>query len=248
MAAIDISIGHDDDLVVAEPAEVHSLDPVLILLGHCDSKSGVDIPDLLTVESAVSGRLLDVEDLTPQRKDSLDATVAALLGRTACGISLNEEELAPFGIPFGAVGEFAGHSRPGEGGLALHHRAGLAGSLPGGGGKDDLLDDHLALLGMLLKILLHCGGSGLGNGGGRLRVTKLRLGLSLELRLSDLHGHDSRQTLAEILRSEVSLELGEKVVFLGIVLKRAGKAHLESLQVGTTFDRVDVVDVGIYLL
>ena len=101
---------------------------------------------------------------------------------------------------------------------------------------------------MLLKVLIHGRGSGLRHSGGGLRVTQLGLGLSLELRLGDLHGDHSRQTLTEILRSKVTLELREKIVLLGIVLQRARKTHLETLKMGTTLYGVDVVDVGIYLL
>ena len=55
-------------------------------------------------------RLLDIENLTSQRKDSLGLTVAALLGRTACGISLNKEKLAFLRIPLGTIRKFARHS------------------------------------------------------------------------------------------------------------------------------------------
>ena len=55
-------------------------------------------------------RLLDIENLTSKRKDSLGFAVAALLGRTACGISLDKEELAFLRIPLGTIRKFARHS------------------------------------------------------------------------------------------------------------------------------------------
>ena len=234
--------------MVTQLAQIHPFLAVLILLRHGHSEGGVDVADLLAVESAVSGGLLHVEDLSSKRKDGLDPSVASLLRRSAGGISLDKEDLALLRISLRAVGQLARHAGSRHRGLSLHHLAGLAGGAAGGGGKHDLLNYQLTLLRMLLKVLIHGRGSGLRHSGGGLRVTQLGLGLSLELRLGDLHGDHSRQTLTEILRSKVTLELREKIVLLGIVLQRARKTHLETLKMGTTLYGVDVVDVGIYLL
>ena len=49
-------------------------------------------------------RLFDVQDLTAERQDGLEVTVASLLGCTACRVSFDEEQLAKCG----AVLEVAG--------------------------------------------------------------------------------------------------------------------------------------------
>ena len=98
VASVHIGIGHDDDLMVTELAEVHPLLSVLIFLGYGHAESRIDIADFLTVECPVLGSLFHIENLTSQRKDCLDATVTALFSRTACRISLDEEELALFRI------------------------------------------------------------------------------------------------------------------------------------------------------
>ena len=101
---------------------------------------------------------------------------------------------------------------------------------------------------MLFQVHIHSGCGRLGNGGGNLAVSEFRLCLALELRLGDLHGNNRGQSLAEVLRRELTLELCKEVVLVGIVSKGTGKAHLEALEVGTTFNRIDVVDVGVNLL
>ena len=243
--AVHIGIGHDDDLVVAELGEVHALLAVLVLLRHGDAEGGVDVADFLALEGAVLGGFLHVQDLATEREDGLDATVTALLGRTACGVTLDKEKFALLGIALGAVGQFAGHAGATHRRLALDHFAGPAGGGAGRRGEDDLLDDGLAFLGVLLQVLLHRRGRGLGDGGGGLRVAQLGLGLAFELRLGHLHGDDGGQAFAEVFRREVALELGEEVVLLGIVLQGTGQAHLEALQVRAALDGVDVVDVGV---
>ena len=54
--------------------------------------------------------LLYVEDLTAQRQDGLVLTVASLLGRTACRVTLDEEELGECRVLGRAVGELAGEA------------------------------------------------------------------------------------------------------------------------------------------
>ncbi len=60
-----------------------------------------------------------------------------------------------------AVGELSGHSGTSHWSLALDHLTGLAGCGAGRCGKDNLLHNDLGLLGVLLKVLVHGGGSGL---------------------------------------------------------------------------------------
>ena len=72
--AVDVGVGHDDDLVVAELVQV--------ALGLADGRpqGGHHDPDLLIVEDLVLAGLPDVEDLAAQRQDRLELAIAALLG------------------------------------------------------------------------------------------------------------------------------------------------------------------------
>jgi hypothetical protein len=64
--------------------------------------------NLGVVERLVDTRLFDADDLAPERQDGLVAPVAALLGRAARRVALDEVQLALGRITLGAVGELAG--------------------------------------------------------------------------------------------------------------------------------------------
>ena len=59
--------------------------------------------------------------------------VAALLGRAAGGVALDDVEFGVGGIAVGAIGQFAGQAAAGERAFA-HGLAGLAGGFAGAGG------------------------------------------------------------------------------------------------------------------
>ena len=52
--------------------------------------------------------LLDVEDLAAQGQDGLEVPVAALLGRAAGAVALDDVQLALGRVALGAVGQLAG--------------------------------------------------------------------------------------------------------------------------------------------
>src|ERR1700694_873342 len=69
---IDVSIGHDDDVVVAQFIDVE-------LLANPGSERGDQVADLFGREDLVLAGLLHVEDLAAQWQDCLEATVARAL-------------------------------------------------------------------------------------------------------------------------------------------------------------------------
>ena len=222
--------------------------PSLILRSHRHSESRVDILNLLTVEGPVHSRFLHVQNLTSKWQNSLDVTVTALLGGTACGISLDQEKLTLFRIAFSTVCQFSRHSRTAHHAFSLHHFTGLAGCVASRRRQHYLFDYNLGQFRILLQENIHSRCRGLGHCGSYLRITKFGLGLALELRFSHLHGNDCGQTLTEILRCQRVLEFGEHIVLLGILLQRTGQAHLETLKMSTTLYGVNVIHIGIYLL
>jgi len=88
--AVDVRIGHDDDTVVSKLGEVQ---PV----GAGPQGCG-EVPDFLVCQDLVLRGLLYVENLAPERQDSLKAAVPSLFGRTAGGVSLNQVEFAELGV------------------------------------------------------------------------------------------------------------------------------------------------------
>jgi hypothetical protein len=79
-----------------------------------------------------------------QRQDRLEIAVAALLGRSACRVTLDEEQFGLGGIALLAVGELAGQRGDVHRALAPGQLARLLRGFARRGGVDDLLDDRLA--------------------------------------------------------------------------------------------------------
>ena len=145
MGAVDVGIRHDDDLVVAQLVGVE-----LVLADRC-AERGDQRADFLAREHLVEARALDIEDLAAQRQDRLVFARAALLGRTACRITLDEEEFGLGRIAFRAVGKLARQRGDVERALAARQFTRLAGRFAGGGGLDDLADEDLGVAGMLFE-------------------------------------------------------------------------------------------------
>ena len=91
MVAVDVGVGHQHDLVVAQLVEVE-------LLVDAGAERGDDRLDLGVGQHLVDAGLLDVEDLAADRQDRLDPRVAALLGRAAGRVALDDEDLALLGV------------------------------------------------------------------------------------------------------------------------------------------------------
>ena len=149
MGAVDVGVGHDDDPVVAQLRDVEAVADALDPGAEGDDQR----PDVLARDDLVEPRLLDVEELAAQRQDRLEPPIAALLGRAAGRVALDDVELAPRGIALLAVGELAGQRQAVERALADDEVARLAGRLAGAGGRQALLDDPPAVAGVLVEVL-----------------------------------------------------------------------------------------------
>src|SRR5207247_8479724 len=131
-------------------------------------------------------RLLDVQDLSTQRQDRLVLASAALLGRPAGRVSLDDEELREHRVPFLAVGELPRQAAAVERALAAREVLGLTCRLAYAG-RLDALQDHTPALGRMLfevdgEAIIH---QRLDRAL-HLAVAQLRLRLPLELGLGHL--------------------------------------------------------------
>ena len=248
---IDIGIGHDDDLVVAKFVGV-GLEVILAVNAKAHADALDDVHDRFGLKHPVTLHLLHVENLASEGKDGLVEAVASLLGRTACRVTLDEEDLGLLRVFEGAVGQFAGQSATTHHGLALHALASLAGGDARCGGEDHLVADHLGLVGVFLQIVGERLAYGLLYGTGHLAVAQLCFGLSLKLRLSHLDADHCGESFAEVLAGNLDFGLfdllGDLRVVVGIVFQRAGEGDAEARHVGSAFYGVDVVDVGMEIL
>ena len=86
MLAVDVGIGQDDDLAVAQPGDVLGVADV-------DADGGDEIADFLVVEELLDAGLFDVEHLAAQGQNGLQGAVAAVVGGAAGTAALDEEQL-----------------------------------------------------------------------------------------------------------------------------------------------------------
>ena len=198
MRTIDIGIGHDDDLMVTNLAQVERFRVFFGSKG--DTQRGEDVAHLFGLEHLVLHRFLHIEDLTAKRENSLVHAVTTGLSGTACRITLDEEEFALCRIFAYAISEFTGQTTTTERRFAEHGLTGVTRCNTRLRRENDLLYDFLRIIGMFLQIVLQS----LGNRGidhtGHLGVTEFGFRLTLKLRLSDFDRDNRRQTFTEIVR------------------------------------------------
>src|SRR5437868_2544190 len=145
MAAVDVGVGHQDNFAVAD------LGGVKIIFGYAGAERGNHGADFFVRKHLVVTRFFDVENLSFQRQDGLEAAVASLLGSATGRFALDQEELATLGLTLGAVGELAGQASTIERAFAAGEVAGLARSFAGASGVDRLVYDLAGDGGVLLE-------------------------------------------------------------------------------------------------
>ena len=252
VGSVDVGIGHDDDASVAELLDVEG--PLLVAVTDAGPDGRDHGLDLGVLEDLVEAGLLDVDELASDREDRLEAAVAALLGATTCGVTLDDVELGEGGIALGAVGQLAGEPAPGEGALA-DGLAGLARGLAGTGGGEGFLDDLLGNGGILVE-MIH---EPLVDGGVHhaldLGVDQLDLGLGLEAGVGELDAEDGGEALADIVAGKRGVLLLEDAVGLGVLVDRSGERGAQAGEVGAAVrigdgvgEAEDLVGVGVVVL
>ena len=195
----------------------------------------------------MQARLFDVEDLAAQGQDRLEASVAALLCGAACGVALDEVDLALGRIALGAVGEFAGERRRFEHALAARQIASVTRRVARLFGVYGLGDDLARLARIFLKIRLQLFTERLCDDRAHKAVAQSRLGLPFELGVDQLDRHDRDNALAAVVAAELFLVL-EQLELFAVVVEQLGQDRLEAVEVGAAFVGVDVVGVRIDLL
>ena len=197
--------------------------------------------DVLARQDLVEPGLLDVQELAAQRQDRLEPAIAALLGRAAGRVALDQVDLASGGVAFLAVGELARQRHPVEGALADDEVAGLARRLARTGGGQALLDDPPTVAGVLVEVLAEAVGDRRLDRALDLGIPELGLGLALELRVGQLHADDGRQALADVVAGQVPVGVLQHAGAMGPVVERAGQRGAEPGDVRPAVRGVDVV-------
>ena len=135
--AVDVRVGHDDDLVIARLVDVE------FIRADAGAERHDQRADLLGRQHLVELHALHVQDLAAQRQHRLERAVAPHLGGAAGRVALDDQQLGLGGIALLAVGELA-RQRGDVVALLARELPRLAGGFARGGGFHHLADDHLA--------------------------------------------------------------------------------------------------------
>ncbi|CAI8342630.1 MAG: Uncharacterised protein [Halieaceae bacterium] len=106
------------------------------------------IADLSGAQHLVETRLLHIQNLTFERQNGLEFSIAALLGRATCRISLHQIQLAQRRIALLTVRQFPGKAGNIERAFAAGHFSRLARRLSGSRGIDHFSDHQLGIGGV----------------------------------------------------------------------------------------------------
>ena len=240
MRAVDICIGHDDDLVVAGLGDI-KVAAVTGARRDAAADRGDERLDGVARERAVVAHALDVQNLAAQGQNRLDVSAAAVLGRAACRVALYDKELGELSVAHRAVGELAGERRRLEQALATRRLARLAGSVAGLAGLLGLLDDLAGGLRMLLEVIGETVGHDLERQRAHVGAAELGLGLALKLRVGQLDRDDSRKALAHIVAGQVGVLFLKQILLARVIVDHTGKRGTEAFEVHAALGGVDVV-------
>src|SRR5207249_9921621 len=94
--------------------------------------------DFFMAKHLVVAGFFNVEDLTLERQNCLEAAVAALFGGASGGFALYQEQLAALRIALLAIGQLVRHAAGFERALSPCEVASMAGGLPRARGVDCL--------------------------------------------------------------------------------------------------------------
>ena len=97
MRTVNISIGHQNDLVIAQFLDVE-------LVVNSSTQRGDDRLNLVVLQHAIQPRLLHVQNLSSKRKNGLVHRITARFSRTTSGITLHDVELGEHRVLGSAIG------------------------------------------------------------------------------------------------------------------------------------------------
>src|SRR5690348_2396864 len=236
VAAVHVSVGHQNDFVIAQ------LGGVEIVFANAGAERGDNQAQLFVAEHLVVTGLLDVQDFAFEQQNGLIFAIAAFFGRAAGGGPLDDEKLAAGGIAFLAIGEFSRQAARIERRFAARQFAGFAGGFAGARGVNTLADDFSRDGGMLVEILAELFIHELLDESFDVAV-EFSFGLAFELRLRQLHGNDGDQAFANIVAGDGNfvLLLFEHAVGARVIVDGARERGAEAGKMRAAVNGVDGV-------
>ena len=199
--------------------------------------------ELVIAVYLIGSRLLDVEHFAPHGKYCLKARVAPLYRGACSAVALDDVYLAQRRVTLVAVLKLIGHLPALKPGLAADGLLGLSRGLARAVCHHRLFEYGLGRRGMLLKIYRQLVVHDRVYKRSYIGVAELLLGLSLKLRLRQLHGYDRRDALAHIVAGDLIVALDD-VVLLPVGVYDSRERGLEARLVHAAFGGVYVVCEG----
>ena len=236
MAAVDISIGHDNDLVIAELVHIE-------LLPYSRAEREHKGIELVIAVYLVGAGLFDIEHLAPHGKYRLEAAVAPLYGRAGGAVALDDVYLAQGRVPLVAVLKLIGHLPALKTCLAPDGLLCLSRGLAGAVCHHCLFKDDLRRGGVLLKIHRELVVDDAVDKRSYICVAELLLRLSFKLRLRQLHGDNGGDTLSHVLAGDLVVPL-YYVRLDAVGVDDTGERGFEARLVHAALGRVYVVCEG----
>ena len=232
VGAIDISVRHDDEFVVAEFRGVKSAF-IADVVAHARTERTNHGLNLLILEHLghVVHLALHVQDFSTQGQDGLRSAVSSGLGRTAGGIALNEVDFTLFGLARLAICEFTWQAAALEDTLAASQITSFSRSLPGFGGQNGFVNNEFADRRVLLKELVEfLVDDGLDDAGD-LAAHQFVLGLGGKRGIRVLHADDGCQAFSNVIAGQTVVL--QEFLLLRIAVDAAGQRCSEARHVRT---------------
>ena len=234
MRTVDIGIGHDDDAMVAGRVAVVIFADIR---ANCRNKARNGVARKCAMQTST----LDVQNFATEGQNCLVFAVTRLLGRTTCGITLDDEDFRQGGIFARAVGKLARHAERIEHALAARHFASFAGGLSRFKRLGRLANDAFGWGGVLLEVFREALRHGTLHQTANLGVAELGFRLTLELWIMQLHTHDSRQTLTGVVAGKVAVLFLQDGMGASVFVDRTREGILKTIEMRAALVRVDVV-------
>ena len=102
--AVDVGISHDDDVVIAQLVRIK------FVTSDTTAQRGNQRTDFGRLQHTIETGFLYIQDFALQRQNCLTASIPALLGRAAGGVSLYQIDFRFCRIAFLAIGKLAGQA------------------------------------------------------------------------------------------------------------------------------------------
>ena len=206
VAAVHVGVGHDDHAAVAQAGQVEAV-------ADAGAQRRDQRLDLVVGQDLVQPGALGVEDLAAQRQDGLEVPVAALLGRAAGRVTLDDVQLASWSdrAPSSRPACRAGSGFPGRI-LRITRSRALRAASRARAEVRHFCTIALAACGFSSRKVAEGLAHDLLDLGLHLGVHQLDLRLALELRIGMLDADDGRQAFARIVAAEVRIVVLEQAV------------------------------------